>query len=233
MSEWWTYSLSNFLLFSPRTYYRLFELYNLAVWPLHILAAVLGLAVLAWWWRGGAWQGRLVAATLAACWGWVAWGYLLVRYNTINWAACYFAVGFGIEALLLLSTALLRDHLRLRPLSDPAGAVGFGVFVLALLGWPLIAPLAGRPWGSAELFGIAPDPTVAATLGVLVAAERAHLELLIVPLLWCAIGGATLWAMQAPEAPLMPLAGLLTVALAGWKARARLRASRPNSPAAA
>ena len=28
MSEWWTYRLSNFLLFSPRTYYRLFELYN-------------------------------------------------------------------------------------------------------------------------------------------------------------------------------------------------------------
>ena len=33
MSEWWTYSLSDFLLFSPRTYYRLFELYNLAIWP--------------------------------------------------------------------------------------------------------------------------------------------------------------------------------------------------------
>jgi hypothetical protein len=37
MSEWWTYSLSDFLLFSPRTYYRLFELYNLAVWPWHVL----------------------------------------------------------------------------------------------------------------------------------------------------------------------------------------------------
>jgi hypothetical protein len=31
MSEWWTYSLWDFLLFSPRTYYRLFELYNLAI----------------------------------------------------------------------------------------------------------------------------------------------------------------------------------------------------------
>jgi hypothetical protein len=27
MSEWWSYSLSDFLLFSPRTYYRLFDLY--------------------------------------------------------------------------------------------------------------------------------------------------------------------------------------------------------------
>ena len=26
MSEWWTYHLRDFLLFTPRTYYRLFEL---------------------------------------------------------------------------------------------------------------------------------------------------------------------------------------------------------------
>ena len=36
MSEWWTYSLTSFLLFSARTYYRLFELYNADVWPLQI-----------------------------------------------------------------------------------------------------------------------------------------------------------------------------------------------------
>ena len=28
MSEWWTYRLSDFLLYAPRTYFRLFELYN-------------------------------------------------------------------------------------------------------------------------------------------------------------------------------------------------------------
>ena len=33
MPEWWTYSLSDFLMFSPRTYYRLFELHNAAIWP--------------------------------------------------------------------------------------------------------------------------------------------------------------------------------------------------------
>ena len=42
MSEWWTYSLSDFLLFSPRTYRRLFELYNAQVWPAHLVAVGLG-----------------------------------------------------------------------------------------------------------------------------------------------------------------------------------------------
>ena len=45
MSEWWTYTLSDFLLFSPRTYYRLFEIYNAAIWPAQIVALGLGLAM--------------------------------------------------------------------------------------------------------------------------------------------------------------------------------------------
>jgi hypothetical protein len=227
MSEWWTYSLSDFLMFSPRTYYRLFELYNLAVWPWHLLAVGLGLAVLVLWLRGGAWQGRAVAAVLAACWVFVAWAYLLVRYDTINWAGSYFAVAFAIEAVLLVWTGLVRNRLSLRPPRDLAGAAGLCLFVLALLAWPLIAPLLGRPWLQAELFGVAPDPTVVATLGVLVAADRTRWELLVVPLTWCAVGGATLWTMQSPDALLMPAAALLALVLAGWKAIARRRQVLP------
>ena len=60
MSEWWTYSLSDFLLFSPRTYYRLFELYNAAIWPAQMLALALGLAILALLRRPG--RGRAASS---------------------------------------------------------------------------------------------------------------------------------------------------------------------------
>jgi Family of unknown function (DUF6064) len=223
MSEWWTYTLSDFLLFSPRTYYRLFELHNLAVWPWHLAALGLGLAVLVVWLRGAAWAGRSAAAILAACWLVVAWAYLVVRYDTINWAASYFAVAFAIEALLLLLTALVRDRLPLRPPRDVAGIAGLCLFVFALVAWPLVGALLGRPWLQAELFAVAPDPTVAATLGVLLAAERTRWELIVVPLIWCAISGATLWAMGSPDALLPAAAALLTLALAGWTAVARHR----------
>ena len=42
MAEWLTYSLTDFLLFSPQIYFRLFELYNRAVWPAQIPAVGLG-----------------------------------------------------------------------------------------------------------------------------------------------------------------------------------------------
>ena len=46
MSEWWTYRFSDFVLFSPRVYYRLFELHNQALWPSQLLTVALGLAIL-------------------------------------------------------------------------------------------------------------------------------------------------------------------------------------------
>jgi hypothetical protein len=161
---------------------------------------VLGLAVLVLWFRGGAWQGRTVAVILATCWLFVAWAYLLANFDSIIWAASYFAASYVVEALLLVWTGLIRNRLSLRPARDSAGMAGLCIFVFALFVWPLVGRLLGRPWLQAEIFGIAPDPTVVATLGVLMAADRTHWELLVVPLLWCAISGATLWAMQSPDA---------------------------------
>jgi Family of unknown function (DUF6064) len=97
--------------------------------------------------------GRTVAVILATCWLFVAWAYLLARYDTINWAASYFAVGFAVEALLLVWTGLVRNSLSLRPGRDVAGAAGLCIFVFALFAWPLVGRLLGRPWLQAEIFG--------------------------------------------------------------------------------
>jgi hypothetical protein len=217
MSEWWTYTLSDFLMFSPRTYYRLFELYNLAVWPAQILALALGAAILLLWWRGTPWAGRAAAAILAAAWLWVAWAYLLTRYDDINWAAGYYAVGFAAQALLLTWAGIVRGRMTLRRDTDVACRAGLGLFLFALIVYPLIAPLLGRPWSQAEVFAIAPDPTVVATLGVLLAAERRHWTLLVIPLLWCVVSGATLWTMGSPEAPILPALAALTLVIAVWR----------------
>ena len=154
---------------------------------------------------------------LAVWWLWVAWAYLLERYDTINWAASSIAVGFALEALLLVWVGFIRDRLRFRPGLDLAGKAGLCIFLFALAVHPLIGPFTGRPWLQSELFGVAPDPTAIATLGVLVAASRPHWELLVIPLLWCAISGATLWTMQSPDALVVPVVAVLVLVLTSWK----------------
>jgi hypothetical protein len=130
---------------------------------------------------------------------------------------------FAIEALLLSWSGGIRDRLRFRRPTDPAGAAGVGLVAFALLVHPLIGPvLLGRPWMQGEIFGVAPDPTVMATLGVLVAAERPRWVLLALPLIWCAISGATLWTMGSPDAPIMPAAAAVALAFTVWKSLARV-----------
>lgn len=216
MSVWLTYTISDFLLFTSHTYYRLFELYNRAVWPLHLVACALGLALLVLLFRGGTWRGRAIALILAACWLWVAWGYLYERYDTINWAARYFAIAFAAQAGLLIVSGVVLD--RFTPGGGCVNRAGVGLVAFALFVQPLFAPLTGRAWLQMEFFGLVPDPTVAATVGALVAMGRAHVPLLVIPLLWCTLAGLTSWAMNAPDALLMPALSVLASGLTGRKA---------------
>ncbi len=218
MTEWWSYTLSDFLLFSPRTYYRLLERHNEAIWPAQIVTLGMGLAILGLLRRPRAQQGRVISAVLTILWGWIAWAFFWQRYATINWAAIYIVPLFALEALLLVWIGVMRGGLTFRLVPDPVGRLGIMLFISSLLLYPMIAPLAGRSWHQAEIFGIGPDPTVIATLGLLLLAEgRPRWELLSVPVLWCIITGVTLWAMRSPEAWLPPLAGLLTLAASAWK----------------
>ena len=218
MSEWWTYRLSDLLLFSPQTYYRLFELYNAAIWPAQVVTIILGLAVLGLGFRPGSSRGRWIPAILAGCWLWIAIAFHANRYATINWAAIDFAWGFGCESALLLWTGVLRGKLAFGPGEGMIGRAALGIFLFALVAQPFLGPLCGRPWRQVEIFGVAPDPTAVATLGiVLLAAGRVRWELLAVPAIWCAISGATLLAMKAPDFWVTPLLAALAVSLAVGK----------------
>jgi hypothetical protein len=196
MSEWWTYRLTSFLLFSPRTYHRLFELYNLAVWPAQLAGAAIGLAIVALLIGRRAHRDRLVAGLLALCWLWVAWAFLYQRYAQINWAATWFAAAFAFEALLLAASGVFAGWIKFAPPHGPGARIAATLIAIVIVGYPLLAPLAGRPWTTAETFGVTPDPTAIATVAALALVRgRVRWLLLIIPLLWCAIAGATLWAM--------------------------------------
>jgi hypothetical protein len=207
----WSYRLSDFLLFSPRVYWRMFELHNAALWPLPLVILALGIMAFALAILRSRHHGRLIAILLAVLWAWVGWSFLWQRYAAINWGAAYVAPLFALEALLLLVTgglfnSLLLDRRGLRRIA------GFLLIVLALA-YPLLAPLFGRPWQAAEFFGLAPDPTAIATLGLLLLARhRTAIALWPIPVLWCLASGATLWAMADPQAWIPLATALLAVA---------------------
>ncbi|MGE0667799.1 MAG: DUF6064 family protein [Sphingomonadales bacterium] len=219
MEHWLSYGLSDFLMFSPATYHRLFELHNAAVWPAQIVAVLAALAIVALLLRPPPWQGRAITGILAAAWLFVGWAFLLDRYAGIFSAAPWLAGLFLLEAALLAWAALAPVPPRFAVTGDAAGRLAVILLVFALAILPLAGPLNGRPWTGIQLFGIAPDPTAAATIALLLCGTgRFRWLLLAIPLLWCAVSGLTLAAMDSPHALLLPVFGLL--ALAGmWLAR--------------
>lgn len=213
-------------MFSPRIYWRLFESLNAAVWPAQPvwLAAALGWV----FWFAHAARGRseavlrCAAAAMALCWLLVAWAFLWQRYALINWAATSFAAAFVLQASGLLALAGIGGVKATD--ARPRYRAGIALLLWALLGHPLLAWGAGRPWQQAEIFGLAPDATALCTLGWLLLlagtrpASRRLLQCLwAVPWVWCALSAATLWTMGSAQAGvLLAGAGLALVALA-WR----------------
>ncbi|TIQ21057.1 MAG: hypothetical protein E5X51_12560 [Mesorhizobium sp.] len=220
MSEWWTYRLEDFLLFSPRVYWRMFELANAAFWPLQLLTLAAGLAIVLLVLRRPRRHGLWIALVLAGLFAFVGWSLLWSRYAAINWAIAYVAPAFCLQALLLVFGAA-RGGLAFDR-RDLAARLGLLIAVVGLVVYPLLPPLFGRPWTSAEVFGIAPDPTAIAALGVLLAASGGLVPLLLaIPLLWLLLSGLTLHAMGDAQAWLPLLAAATTVAASTLRRIAR------------
>jgi hypothetical protein len=213
MPEWWTYRPEDFLLFSPRVYWRMFELHNAAFWPLHFATLAAGLAIIFLVLLPPPRRGRpWVELILAALWVFVGWAFLWSRYGAINWAIVYVAPAFGVQALLL-SIAAARGGIALDR-KDTGAWLGVLLMAAGIVAYPLLPPLFERPWTSAEVFGIAPDPMSIATLGVLLAASGRLAPLLfVIPLLWLLLSGLTLQTMGDSQAwlPFLTVATVVVV----------------------
>ncbi|MFY0615112.1 MAG: hypothetical protein JXQ99_26520 [Hyphomicrobiaceae bacterium] len=204
------YGLADFLLFSARVYDRMFELHNAALWPTHFLALVFGGYIVAVALKPSRRGARIVFVLLALIWLSIAAVFFAERYASINWAAVYIVPIFVLQALLLGLLARRSEATVISSCGRFSDALTRGVLLFSLLGYPLAVVVLGRPWYGTELFAIAPDPTVTATLAFLVMA-RGTVALLatIIPLFWVVITSLTLYALGSHQFAIAPLAALV------------------------
>ena len=183
MSEWWTYRLSDFLMFSPAVYARMVERYHRELMPVPWVLLAAGLVLVAGAAVRKPWAHRAVLLTLAVLWAWVGWAFHWQRYAQINWAALYMAGAWWLQAALLAAWAMAAPSAdRTRHRAWYAG------IVIAALGVVLY------PWHG-QAFGLMPTPTALATVGLLVMQRpRRGQGLLVVPLLVLVVEALTLCA---------------------------------------
>lgn len=197
MTEWWTYRLSDFLMFSPAIYWRMVERMNRELWPLPLAMVVLGVGLIWLAMSRRRWAGMGVAVVLAAVWLWVGWAFHWQRYALINWAAAYLAAACVLQGVLLFVTAGVGIEARTPPQSAVVRRTGLALATAGVLVWPLIGLAEGRPIAQAEVFGLMPEPTALSTVGLLMAAPIRYTHwLTALPTLSFLVGLATAWAMR-------------------------------------
>lgn len=194
MGDLSSYRLSDFILFSQTAYYRQFELYNQAIWPLHVVAMLFALLIIYMLWKKPAWAGRGISVILVVSWLWVAWAFLYQRFYQIHVVADWYAFGFILQAALLTWYGGIRNRLRLFVTSQTRIIIGAGVLFIGLLFYPFIAVITGRGWLQFEMFAVAPDPTVLTTLAILLI-YKAPKALYVIPVIWLIVSGMTLFVM--------------------------------------
>ena len=221
MSEWWTYRLSDLILFSPDGYYRTFALYHHRTWPAHLLLllVLVTAAIACRRMRDHATRGRVVMAIAAVSWLWIAIAFHLQAYASINWAAKYFAGAFLLQAALMAWIAARRPI----ALDGSAARVLLGGIVLLALAAPVVGVVTGRQWDQVEFLGVTPDPTAAATILLLRLSRPVPRVALVIPVASCLVGGLTLSALHSPEGWWPWISALVALVVPVW-VRPRSRA---------
>lgn len=208
------------LPFTAEILFASFAQYNRAWWPLPLLALALALAAIALTLRPVRHGGRATGALLALAWVWVGVGYHILHFAAIDFAAPLYGAAFVLEGLLLAWTGVARCKLAFRFDGDLPGWCGLVLALAATLPLPLADALTGHGWQSLRLVGLAPGPTAAFTLGLLLlTAGRTPVHLALIPLLWTLVAGARAWILSIPQDLALPVAGVAACALILWKNR--------------
>ncbi len=206
--------------FSIEQFFEVFARYNLAVWPLQIVAFLAGIVVVLLLWsnsRGGA---AMIAVTLSAMWLVNGIGFHWLYFSTINPAARLFAAVFILQAALLAFVAFAGPEVRFRSGRGPVSVFGLICIAFALVFYPVVGWLFGHRYPAVPMFGIAPCPTTIFTVGVLLQAQWRRVRwLLVIPGLWAGLGGSAsfLLGVRQDYALFAILPALVILAFGHWR----------------
>lgn len=206
--------------FSEQQFFDVFAQYNLAVWPLPVVAYVMGVIVVALLFWDSRVSAIMIPLFLAIFWAINALGYHAGFFVQINPFALAFAVLFMMQAIFLALAPFFFRGMRFRVKNDMRSYAGLALIVFAMVIYPVWGRLAGHQYPAIPVFGIAPCPTTIFTIGIVLLAQwNAARWQLVVPAIWAAIGGSAAIVLGVPQdwGLIAALAVVVVFAVGHWR----------------
>jgi hypothetical protein len=195
-----------------------FESYNLAIWPMQVVAYVLGLIALFFAIKRTSYSSRVVAGILSFLWLWTGIGFFLLYFSRVYTPAYLFGVLFIIQSAMFFAN-MLKPRISFRFKVDLYSIVGIVFVAYAMIGYPVFGYYLGHLYPQSPPFGLTPCPTAAFTFGLLLLTDKkVPWLILVIPLLW-AVGGVIPVSIGILEDIGLILAGVLGTALLVYRDR--------------
>jgi len=186
--------------FTIEQFLDVFGTYNTAIWPVQVLAYLIGIVSVVLAFRSSMAIDRLLCAVLASYWIWMGLVYHLLYFRAINPLAWIFGAAFVIQGLLFLVTGVILKKISFGFTKKARGAVGAFFMVYAMGVYPVLSIIFEHRYPKAPMFGVAPCPTTIFTFGLLLWTTKAVPGyLLIIPLLWSLFGMSAALNLGIPE----------------------------------
>ncbi len=215
--------------FTAAQFFGVFRAYNEWLWPGQLVLYSLAFIMVSFA-LGEPRRSRIVLVTLAAMWAWMAVGYHLAFFTSINPAARVFAGMFLLQAALMLwhavHTGRLRISTELEPWRRRSGLLLVGY---ALVAYPIVGYLLGQRFPALPTFGL-PCPTTIFTLAILLWCERPlPWTVFVVPALWSVIATSAAVSFGVGEDYALLPATVAVLAVVAWRSRQPRRLARRSS----
>jgi len=199
------------LPFTPEQFFALFTRYNEAAWPMPVALNAVGLLSIALLFAPGVWPSFMISLILALLWAWMAIAYHIAFFTSINPAAWLLGMGFLLGSLAFAWHGIARPDLTFRWVRGIRGITGAALIVFAMILYPLAGYIVGHRFPAAPTFGL-PCPTTIFTLGMLLfAASPVPKPVLVVPLLWAAVGSLAAFQLGVLEDLAMVVSGVVMI----------------------
>lgn len=199
-----------------------FETYNQAIWPMQVIAYVLGVVVVVLVVHRTAFSSRTIIGILSFLWLFSA-GFFIFALEPIYKPAYAFGALFIFQSAIFVACAV-KPQLSFAVGRDAYTVVGFLFIAFAMIGYPILGYLIGHRFPQSPPFGLAPCPLSVFTFGVLLLADsRVPKRVIGIPFLY-ALGGILAVSIGMTEDLAMLLAGTVGTAMILYR-----DAKRPES----
>lgn len=193
--------------FTIEQFLEVFKNYNQVVFPaqlvLYLISGVAIYLVL----KPNTKSDKVISFILTVLWMWMGIVYHIVFFTAINKAAYLFGGLFIIQGILFFVFGVLKNKLSVKFQFNTYGIIGLTMVFFSLIVYPILGYGLGHIYPASPSFGL-PCPTTIFTFGMLLCTrKKIPIALLIIPVVWSAIGFAAAFSLGIIEDIGLAIAG--------------------------